>query len=156
MNDFAQYITFYYADRQYRNFNKCSEYLIQKEYDDIVKNIPLSTFFNHFTILTQTKNKYSYYGNCPICKSFSLNNKASHFVVTDKKRLFKCFNCGYGGMTPIGFLKQYYNINTKQAITFLNQKFHNNKYPTNWKKRFLQPKFHGNIGEVVHDNGLPF
>ncbi len=67
------------------------------------------------------KRKENYVGRCPFCKPITTNN--SHFILNDKKRLYKCFECGRSGSTASSFLMQYFNASFDEVLKFLNKKY---------------------------------
>lgn len=85
------------------------------------------------------KNGADYVGRCPFCKPFTYND--SFFRVSDKKHLYKCFECGFGGTLAVSFIMKYHNIPFDTAISYLNKKYHNNQFKliVIKKKRKMKP-----------------
>ncbi len=88
-----------------------------------------------------------YVGICPFCRPFTENSR--HFVVSKKKELYKCFECGAGGSTVSSFLMRYYSKPFGDVLELLNKKYGPgiSLYPTG--KRSLKSR-------PIKDDNLPF
>jgi DNA primase len=67
------------------------------------------------------KTRSNYIGRCPFCKPFTEN--ARHFIVSEKKELYKCFECGAGGSTVSSFLMRYYGRPFGDVLELLNKTY---------------------------------
>lgn len=92
----------------------------------------------------RTKN---HVGRCPFCRPLTTNG--AHFIVNEKKRRYKCFECGKSGATAASFLMQYFDEPFDVIIQFLNKKYGPNISLAHERTRVL--KNHAGI-----DDGLPF
>lgn len=73
----------------------------------------------------QTLDKNNKLPVCPFCGSGNGENKTPAFSVSPKKNIFKCFaTCGRSG-NPIEFIKFYKNLDNKQAISYICEKYSN-------------------------------
>jgi len=80
---------------------------------------PMSVVISDFTSLKKCGNEYG--GRCPICKPLTTNN--THLRVSDKKNLYKCFECGAGGTNSISFLMRYFNSPFGEILFFVNKAY---------------------------------
>ena len=60
---------------------------------------------------------------CPICKDSNKHN----FTVDESKNVFKCHKCNKSGST-IDFVKEVKNIETNEAIQFLDKEILGNSF----------------------------
>lgn len=96
-----------------------NDYVIkQKVINDILWSFKMSDLIKKFVVLRKLKSG-DHVGRCPICTPKTLNNK--HFRVSDRKGTWKCFECGIGGRTSVGFLKETLDINFNNALLFADQ-----------------------------------
>jgi len=83
--------------------------------NEIIYSFKMSDLISKFVILKRLKSG-DCVGRCPFCTPKTLNDK--HFRVSDRKGRFKCFECGTGGLTSIGFVKTLFDINFTDALFF--------------------------------------
>lgn len=76
--------------------------------------------------LTKTKVLGEFTTICPFCRYLTENKK--HFRISDKKGLYKCYECGAGGTKAVSFLMRYHEIPFDRAIEFINIYYHNSKF----------------------------
>jgi len=86
-------------------------------------------------------------GRCPFCKPLTTND--AHFIVNEKKRRYKCFECGRSGATAASFLMQYFDAPFDKVLMFLN-----NKYGPNINLAYDRTRVLKNHSGT--DDGLPF
>lgn len=104
-----------------RGKRKRSSYIFQQEdiNNVIFKLPPMSKVIGEFVPLR--KSGKDFVGRCPLCKQITQNDK--HFRVSDKKGLYKCFECGAGGNSSTSFLVRYFDSTFGDVLIFLNNKY---------------------------------
>lgn len=70
-----------------------------------------------YVVLRKAKSIYT--GRCPFCRPLTENSR--HFIISKKKELYKCFECGAGGSTVSSFLMRYYNNPFGDILEFLSE-----------------------------------
>jgi len=92
------------------------------------------------------KSGKDYVGRCPFCRPITKNDR--HFRVSERKKVYKCFECGKAGKNVVSFFMKYYNTSFDNAFTFANNKYTKLKvyYIRN---RYMERKHH-------KDDNLPF
>ena len=80
----------------------------------ITQNLSIVEVTSGYIDLQKRGNSLS--GSCPICKT------KNGFTVSPNKNIFKCFACGIGG-NPIKFIMQMEELNYKEAIEFIMNKY---------------------------------
>ena len=88
-----------------------------------------------------------YVGRCPFCKELTKNDY--HFRVSDRKGLYKCFECGAGGTGVISFLMRYFDESFDRVLSFVNINYGPNIHLK--PKKIRSPKSRAN-----KDDDLPF
>lgn len=102
-----------------------------KDISDCLKSLPkLSEFISEYTLLKKL-NCGDYMGRCPICDSIS----DKHLRISDKKKIFKCFNCGSSGKTIPQFLMKLYDKPFGFVIQHLSIRFRGKKMLKNYKHK---------------------
>ena len=123
-----------------------------KDISDCLKSLPkLSEFISEYTLLKKL-NCGDYIGRCPICDSIS----DKHLRISDKKKIFKCFNCGSGGKTIPQFLMELYDKPFGFVIQHLSIRFRNKKMLANYKHKDNGELRRTNIKGEKDDLNLPF
>ena len=122
-------------------------YFKQSDLNDLFKDTNISTVVSTYVPLRKLKSGH-YVGRCPICKTHTYND--AHLHINDTKRKFKCFECGFGGTSPAGFLMTYHKIGFDEAVRYINRKYHGNKFQLR-TEGIVVSKRSANIGE-----DLPF
>jgi len=122
-------------------------YFNQSDLNELFKNTNISTVISTYVPLRMLKSGH-YVGRCPLCRTLTHND--SHLHVNDQKRRFKCFECGFGGTSPVGFLMAYHDISFDSAVSHINKKYHGNKLQLR-TEGIVVSKRSANIGE-----DLPF
>lgn len=85
-------------------------------FDYILDNVNLiDVISNYITVERSGKN---YKALCPFH-----NEKTASFIISEEKQLFHCFGCGAAG-NAIGFITQYENLDSIDAVEFLADKYH--------------------------------
>jgi len=108
----------------------------QKSINDILFNTTLKQVIGDYVVL---KKKGSLYvGRCPFCKTFTKNDY--HFVISDKRHRYKCFECGVGGVHAVSFLMRYYDIPFSKALVYINSFYHKNKFELKGTENKIVPK----------------
>lgn len=109
----------------YFNFKEIvHEIYDQKSINEILFNTTIKQVIEEYISL---KKKGSLFvGRCPFCKVLTNNNE--HFVVSEKRKRYKCFECGVGGTNGISFLMRIHNIPFTKAIQYVNNHFHKFKF----------------------------
>lgn len=97
----------------------------QTDINNLIKCSPLSMVIGDFLSLRKFYTVFG--GRCPFCKTKTINKY--HFKVSDKRHKFKCFECGIGGASSIGFIMSYYNICFEDALLFINKVYHKGLLP---------------------------
>jgi DNA primase len=119
----------------------------QSDLNALIKNTKISTVIGDYVPLKLLKSGH-HVGRCPLCRTFTHNE--AHLHINDNKKRFKCFECGFGGTSPIGFLMAYHKIGFDDSIRYLNKKYHENKFELR-TEGIVVSKGSANIGE-----DLPF
>lgn len=97
---------------------KTVEVFDQRSVSNFLVQIKPGDVISHFITLRPSKgNESELTGRCPFCKQVTHNSK--HFRVSNKKRIWKCFECGEGGRVT-GFIKEYFDIPFDEAINFIS------------------------------------
>lgn len=91
----------------------------QNDINKVVFNLDLVDILSDFISLRKKGNNFV--SRCPFCREITENDY--HFVVSRKKSLYKCFECGTGGTSIISFLMKYYNAPFDKIIYFLDKKY---------------------------------
>lgn len=92
----------------------------QEDINRVLFNLPkMSIVIGEFISLR--KSGSDHVGRCPLCKNLTHND--SHLRVSDRKGIYKCFECSRGGSTSVSFIMMYYNIPFDKALVFLNKKY---------------------------------
>lgn len=104
-----------------RSKRKKSLYIFkQEDINKVIFNLPsMSKVIGEFVPLR--KSGKDFIGRCPLCREITQNDR--HFRVSDKKGLYKCFECGAGGSSSISFLVRYFDSTFGDMIVFLNKKY---------------------------------
>jgi DNA primase len=100
---------------------KSSAIYNQSDINKIMYNIDFIKIISDFIPLKKTRSDYV--GRCPFCKTITKNDK--HFRVSEKRKRYKCFECGAGGSNAISFLMRYYNAPFDKIIKFVDNKYTN-------------------------------
>lgn len=102
------------------NYNVYSKKCINR----IIHNITLYQVISDiYKTPISTKGKGSYYlKQSPF--SLDIIKKKKPFIMSNKKKRFKCFITGYSG-SVIGFIQKLLKLNRHNAITFLLNKYDN-------------------------------
>ena len=119
----------------------------QSDLNALIKNTKISTVIGDYVPLKLLKSGH-HVGRCPLCRTFTHNE--AHLHINDNKKRFKCFECGFGGTSPIGFLMAYHKIGFDDSVRYLNKKYHENKFELR-TEGIVVSKGSANIGE-----DLPF
>lgn len=122
-------------------------YFNQGDLNALIKNTKISTVIGDYVHLKLLKSGH-HVGRCPLCRTFTHNE--AHLHINDNKKRFKCFECGFGGTSPIGFLMAYHKIGFDDSVRYLNKKYHENKFELR-TEGIVVSKGSANIGE-----DLPF
>lgn len=118
----------------------------QKDINAILYNTPLSVVIGDYVVLR--KSGQDFVGRCPFCKELTHNDY--HFRISDKKKKYKCFECGFGGTMVSSFIMKYYNIPFDRALRFINAEYYRYKFPL---------RIEGNVvnkAKNIIDDDLPF
>lgn len=121
-----------------------SDYIFkQEDINKVMFNMPkMSEVIGEFISLR--RGGIDYVGRCPFCRTFTDNDK--HFRVSDRKGLYKCFECGAGGTNSISFLMRYFNLSFGDVLLFACRNYTDVKItPYRIRSR-----------ESYIDDGLPF
>ena len=94
-----------------------AEVLSQKSINEFNSKFLASELIGKFVVLRKAKNDDSY-GRCPFCTPKTTNIR--HFRISDKKGIYKCFECGAGGK-KIGFIKRYFNLPFLDSVRFIKR-----------------------------------
>lgn len=92
----------------------------QSEVSKLLWATKLSDVIGDFIVLT--KKTQDFVGKCPFCRPLTHNDK--HFHVSDKRRRYKCFECGVVGKHPSSFLIRYFNKGFEDVVYFINYRYH--------------------------------
>ncbi len=127
---------------------RIKSYLIyeQNDINMILFNTSLFLVISDFVALR--KSGSDHVGRCPFCKLGMENNY--HFRVSERLKLYKCFECGAAGKHASSFLMRYYNRPFDYILRFINKNYHNVKFNLNIKG-IVAVKKKNHI-----DEGLPF
>lgn len=88
---------------------------ISREYIGLVKNnANILQEIGAVVKLKRVGNNYK--GLCPFH-----TEKTPSFMVSESKKIYKCFGCGAGG-DVFSFICNYYNMNFKDAVLYLGDK----------------------------------
>lgn len=60
------------------------------------------------------------YTECPMCGK---TGKGKGLKVTESKKVFKCFSCGFGGNTPVSFLMEAQKMTYPEALEYIADKY---------------------------------
>ncbi len=118
----------------------------QNDINMILFNTSLFLVISDFVVLRKSGNDYV--GRCPFCKYGMKNNY--HFRVSERLKLYKCFECGAAGKNASSFLMRYYSKPFDYILRFINTNYHNCKFNLNIKG-IVAVKKKNHI-----DEGLPF
>lgn len=100
----------------------------QEDINKVMFNMPkMSIVIGEFISLRKCGSDYV--GRCPFCRTLTNNNK--HFRVSDRKGLYKCFECGAGGTNSISFLMRYFKLPFGDALLFACRNYTNVKITPN-------------------------
>lgn len=107
----------------YKRKRKKSRYIFnQEDINKVVFSLPkMSAVIGEFIPLR--KSGSDFVGRCPFCKEMTQNDR--HFRVSDRKGVYKCFECGAGGAGSISFLMRWFDSSFGDVILFVNKKFLN-------------------------------
>lgn len=115
----------------------------QEDINNVLFNLPsMSTVIGDFIPLAKCGKDFV--GRCPICREITQNGR--HFRVSDRKGLYKCFECGAGGANSISFLVQYFDSSFGDVLVFLNKKYTKVNLPREIRR----------MKRSYIDDGLPF
>ena len=89
----------------------------QEDINKVLYSIPFAEIIGEYVVLRKTKTDHV--GRCPFCRPLTKNN--SHFRVSDRKKVYKCFECGESGTSAIKFLMMYHNLPFDKTIRFVNR-----------------------------------
>ena len=122
--------------------------------NEIIYSFRMSDLISKFVILKRLKSG-DCVGRCPFCTPKTFNNK--HFRVADRKGTWKCFECGHGGMTSIGFIKVLFDINFTDALMFSDKLMNGDKARKYFSEKEIEkiPRAKKNTTEYS-DEDLPF
>ena len=123
---------------------KCDYIYNQSDINKVLYKLNILEVISNFVPLK--KSGSIYVGRCPICKVLTQNER--YFIVSSKKNLYKCFQCGIGATNSVSFIMRYFNVPFDSAFIFLNKKYIKIKL-TPKRIRFMERKT--NI-----DDNLPF
>jgi DNA primase len=116
----------------------------QEDINSVLYKLEFYSIIAEFVSLR--KSGKDYVGRCPFCKPLTKNDW--HFRVSERKKIFKCFECGKAGKTSIAFLMKYYKISFGDAFIFCNR---------NYTKLEIKPLRNRWMERKPHtDDNLPF
>lgn len=99
---------------------KCTRIFDQKDINKVMLGLPdMSIVIGAYVPLRESGSDYV--GPCPLCRAKTLND--SYFRVSDRKGLYKCFQCGAGGTNSVSFMMRYFNLPFDEVLFFLNKKY---------------------------------
>jgi DNA primase len=119
---------------------------IYKQSDiNLVKyNLPFIEVISDFVVLKKTGSDAA--GRCPFCKTITENDK--HFRVSERKKIYKCFECGSSGNNSLNFIMKYYDIPFDEGIRFVDRQY---------TKTGIRPEKYRPVKQLAHtDDSLPF
>lgn len=85
-------------------------------FDYILDNVNIIDVISSY--ITVERSGKNYKALCPFH-----NEKTASFIISEDKQLFHCFGCGAAG-NAIGFITQYENLDSIDAVEFLADKYH--------------------------------
>lgn len=98
---------------------KCDYIYNQSDINNVLYKLDMLKVISNFVPLK--KSGCIHVGRCPQCKPLTQNER--YFIVSLKRNLYKCFQCGAGGTNSVSFIMRYFNISFDKALRFLNDKY---------------------------------